>query len=105
MKGGLLLDVVARQGATVHQLLAGEDQALLVSRDAFIVLDFLLDILDGVPALHKEGYGLASQGLDEYIIFHIVGLRSRGGHLLGCLGEDLLGYLGLSLLCEDGTDG
>lgn len=34
---GLFLDVVVRQGAAVFELLAGEDQALLVRRDAFLV--------------------------------------------------------------------
>ena len=33
MKGGLLLDVIIRQGATVLQLFAGEDKALLVGRN------------------------------------------------------------------------
>jgi hypothetical protein len=33
----LLLDVVVRQRAAVFELLAGEDQALLVRRDAFLV--------------------------------------------------------------------
>jgi hypothetical protein len=37
MESGLLLDVVVGQGATVLELLAGEDQALLVRRDAFLV--------------------------------------------------------------------
>ena len=34
VQGGLLLDVVVSQGAAVLQLLAGEDQALLVGGDA-----------------------------------------------------------------------
>ena len=33
MEGGLLLDVVVGQGATIFQLLAGKDQTLLVGRD------------------------------------------------------------------------
>ena len=33
VQGGLLLDVVVCQGAAILQLLAGEDQALLVRRD------------------------------------------------------------------------
>ena len=39
VKGRLLLDVVIRKSATVLELLAGEDQALLVWRDALLVLD------------------------------------------------------------------
>ena len=38
MKGALLLDVVVREGPAVLQLLAGEDQSLLVRRDSFLVL-------------------------------------------------------------------
>ncbi len=34
MQGGLLLDVIVRQGAAILQLLAGKDQALLVRGDA-----------------------------------------------------------------------
>ena len=37
MQGRLLLDVVVRQGSAVLELLAGEDQTLLVRWDAFLV--------------------------------------------------------------------
>jgi hypothetical protein len=37
VKGGLLLDVVVRERATVLQLLAGKNEALLVRRDSFLV--------------------------------------------------------------------
>ena len=39
MKGGLLLDVVIGKSATILELLAGEDESLLIGRDAFLVLD------------------------------------------------------------------
>jgi hypothetical protein len=39
VKGRLLLNVVVGQGAAVLELLAGEDQALLVRRDTLLVLD------------------------------------------------------------------
>merc|ERR1740115_710610 len=61
----LLLDVVVRQSATVLELLAREDQTLLVRRDTLLVLDLGLDVLDGVAALHLERDGLARQCLDE----------------------------------------
>jgi hypothetical protein len=38
MESGLLLDVVVSQGAAVLQLLAGEDQTLLIRRDSLLVL-------------------------------------------------------------------
>jgi len=37
----LLLDVVVRERAAVLELLAGEDEALLVGRDPLLVLDLL----------------------------------------------------------------
>ena len=65
MEGGLLLDVVVRQGATVLELLASKDEPLLIRRDTLLVLDLCLDILDGVGGLHLKSDGLASQGLHE----------------------------------------
>ena len=55
MQRGFLLDVVVGQGATVLKLLAGEDQALLVGRDALLVLDLGLHIVDGVGGLDLQG--------------------------------------------------
>ena len=46
MKCGLLLDVVVGEGAAIFELLAGEDQTLLIRDDALLVLDPLLDVLD-----------------------------------------------------------
>merc|ERR1719382_946352 len=65
MEGALLLDVVVGEGSSVLQLLASEDQPLLIWGDSFLVLDLGLDVLDGVRGLDLEGDGLASQGLDE----------------------------------------
>ena len=60
-----LLDVVVRKSAAILKLLSGEDQALLVGRDALLVLDLGLHIVDGVGRLHLQGDGLARQGLDK----------------------------------------
>merc|ERR1712018_426836 len=65
MEGALLLDVVVGESPSVLQLLASEDQSLLVWGNAFLILDLGLDVLNGVRGLHLEGDGLASQGLDE----------------------------------------
>ena len=48
-------------------MLAGEDQALLVWWDAFLVLNLALDIVDCVAGLHLEGDGLAREGLYEAV--------------------------------------
>ncbi|KAG5272393.1 hypothetical protein AALO_G00165030, partial [Alosa alosa] len=63
--GGLLLDVVVRQGAPIFQLLASKDQTLLVWGNALLVLDFGLHVLNGVTGFHLKGDGLAGQSLDE----------------------------------------
>merc|ERR1711981_1358922 len=48
VQGGLLLDVVILQSATILELLAREDEALLIRRDALLVLDLGLNSLDCV---------------------------------------------------------
>ena len=55
MKRRLLLDVVVGEGPAVLELLPGEDQPLLVRRDAFLVLDLGLDVVDGVGGFDLEG--------------------------------------------------
>ena len=72
VEGALLLDVVVRKSASVLELLASEDQSLLVRGDSFLVLDLLLHGLDGVGALDLKGDGLASQSLHENL--HCIGL-------------------------------
>ena len=65
MESAFLLDVVVRESASVFQLLAGEDESLLVRRDAFLVLNLGLDVFNGVRRFDIKGDGLASQSLDE----------------------------------------
>lgn len=48
MKGRLLLDVIVAQGAAILELLAGENQSLLIRGDALLVLDLRLNIVDGI---------------------------------------------------------
>ena len=50
MESGFLLDIVVGQRAAVLELLASKDKALLVGRDALLVLDLGLDVVDGVRA-------------------------------------------------------
>jgi hypothetical protein len=59
MKSGLLLDVVIRESATVLELLASEDQALLVRGNTLFVLNLALDVVNGVGGLDLKGDGLA----------------------------------------------
>ena len=46
MEGRLLLDVVVGERALILQLLASEDETLLVRGNALLVLDLGLDILE-----------------------------------------------------------
>ena len=65
VKGGLLLDVVVGEGSAVFELLAGEDETLLIGRNTLLVLNLGLDIVNSVRGLDLKCDGLASQSLDE----------------------------------------
>lgn len=65
MQSRLFLNVVIRQRTAVLELLPSKDQALLVRRNALLVLNLRLDIVDRVRRLDLEGDGLARQGLDN----------------------------------------
>jgi hypothetical protein len=65
VEGGLLLDVIIRESATILKLLAGENQALLVRGNTLLVLDFGLNIIDGIRGFDFKGDGLAGEGLDD----------------------------------------
>merc|ERR1711931_133864 len=65
MEGRLFLDVVIRQSSSIFQLFSSKDQSLLIWRNAFLILDLCLDVLNGITRLHLQSDGLASQGLDK----------------------------------------
>ena len=65
MQGALLLNVVVAQGTAVFQLLTSEDESLLVRRDALLVLDLRLHVVDGVARFHLQSDSLAGKGLDN----------------------------------------
>merc|ERR1712093_215328 len=65
VEGGLLLNVVVGERAAVLELLAGEDETLLIGRNTLLVLDLLLHVLDRVGGFDLEGNRLTRQGLDE----------------------------------------
>jgi len=69
-----LLDVVILESATVLELLASEDKALLIWGNSFLVLDLCLDVFDGVALLDVESNGLSCEGLDEnlHLVFVII---------------------------------
>ena len=57
--------IVVREGAAVLELLAGKDEALLVGRDALLVLDLRLDIVNGIRRLDLKRDGLAGESLHK----------------------------------------
>merc|ERR1719204_2977815 len=65
MERGLLLNVVVREGSSIFKLLSCKDQTLLLWRDAFLVLNLRLDVLDGVVWFDVQGNRLSREGLDE----------------------------------------
>jgi hypothetical protein len=81
VEGRLLLDVIVAEGTAVLELLAGEDQALLIGGDPgemsehgeteckgdtpFLVLDLGLDIVDSVRRFDFESDGFARQAVKK----------------------------------------
>ena len=65
VEGGILLNGIILEGVAVFELLASEDQTLLIWWDTFLILDLGLDVFDTISWLNLEGDVLASEGLDE----------------------------------------
>lgn len=61
-----LLDIVVRKSTAVFELLAGENQALLIGRYAFLVLDLGLDVVNSVARLNLEGDSLSGNYTKRY---------------------------------------
>jgi len=62
MKGAFLLDVIVLKGTTVFQLLTSKDQALLIGRNTFLVLNLGLDVINRIGRLNIKGDGFSSKG-------------------------------------------
>jgi hypothetical protein len=69
--------VIWERGSTVFELFSSKDQTLLIGRNAFFILDFGLDIVDGVRGLDLKGNGLTRQSLDENLHYASVAARRR----------------------------
>ena len=65
MESRIVPYIVITQSATVLQLLAIENQALLVMGNAFLVLELLFHVLDGVRGVDIEGDVLVCECLDN----------------------------------------
>lgn len=60
VKSRFLLDVVIRERTAVFELLSRKDQALLIRRNALLVLNLGLYIIDGIAGLNLQSDGLSS---------------------------------------------
>ena len=65
MECGFFLNVVVRQCPAILKLLSGKNQSLLIGRNALLVLDLGLDIVDRVRWLDVERNSLSRQGLHK----------------------------------------
>ena len=78
MESGFLRDVVVAKGATVFELLSGEDQTLLIGGNSLLVLNLLFNSFDGVGRVNVEGNSLTRKGLDENL--HVIlNVTAHGG--------------------------
>ena len=67
VKSGFMINVVICKSAIVLKLLSCEDESLLIRRDAFLVLNLGLNVLDSIRWLNIKSNGLACQSLDKYL--------------------------------------
>ncbi len=54
VQSGLFLDVVVSQRATVFELLASEDEALLIRWNTFLILDLAFNHIDGIGGFNLK---------------------------------------------------
>ena len=59
------MNLLVAQSATILELLASEDETLLIGRDTLLVLDLGLHVVYGVGRLDFEGDGLPCESLNE----------------------------------------
>ena len=98
VKGAFLLDVVVAESSAIFELLSGKDQTLLIGRDALLVLDLGLNVLDGVAGLDFECDCLAGEGLDEDL--HATAESEnqvKGAFLLDVVVAEMCGHLRVAL--------
>ena len=67
-----LLNFVVREYSSVYLMITLQNQSLLVRWDSLLVLDFGLDVLDGVGWLDIKGDGLSCKGFDEDLHWSLV---------------------------------
>jgi len=59
----VLLNVMVQPGAAVLKLLTGQDEALLIGRNALLVLNLCFDVVNCIEIFDLKGDCLAHEGL------------------------------------------
>ena len=67
MKCRILLAMVVHESTPVLELLAGEDEALLVGGNVLGLVDKAFDFVDRVGKVHVDHDAFSGQGLDIYV--------------------------------------
>jgi len=119
VKSRLFLDVVITQGASVFKLLPGEDETLLIGRNAFLVLDLCLHVIDGIRRFNVQRDCLPGEGFDKnlhpstetedqvkgrFLLDVVVTQRATILQLLPCEDETLLIWWDPFLVLDLGFD-
>lgn len=65
MQRRLLLDIIICERATILELLAGKNEALLIRRNTLFILNLLLHVIDRIRRLHIQRYCFTRQSLYE----------------------------------------
>jgi hypothetical protein len=69
VQGRVSLNVVVGQSIAIFELFTGKNEALLIWRNAFFVLNFILDVFNSVAKLNLKIKSLACQSLDSEVSF------------------------------------
>lgn len=65
MEGRLFLNIVVRKSTAILKLLSSEDEALLIRRNALLVLNLGFNIVDRVGRLYLQRDRLPGESLHE----------------------------------------
>jgi len=71
MEGGLLLDIVIREGSSIFELLSSEDESLLIWGNTFFILNLGLDVLNSVSRLNIKSNCLSGKGFDKNLHIYL----------------------------------
>jgi len=75
VEGGAIMDTIVRQGKVVPQLFADQDQPLPVWRNAFLVLELGLNVLNSVWWLNRNDDSRVIRGVHENL--HMLLLKDK----------------------------